>query len=81
MIPFLAIVQNGERQGHKYFITVLVGCEEYSGTFDMPNSVGTLQLSASKMMSTSRVNRPRQRFFWSAIQPYRSTPLGRQLAL
>jgi hypothetical protein len=35
MIPVLATVQNVERQGHGYFITVLVGCEEYSGTFDM----------------------------------------------
>jgi hypothetical protein len=35
MIPILATVQNVERQGHGYFITVLVGCEEYSGTFDM----------------------------------------------
>jgi hypothetical protein len=35
MIPVLATVQNVERQCHGYFITVLVGCEEYSGTFDM----------------------------------------------
>ena len=35
MIPVLATVQNVERPGHGYFITVLVGCEEYSGTFDM----------------------------------------------
>jgi hypothetical protein len=35
MIPVLATVQNVERQGHRYVITVLIGCEEYSGTFDM----------------------------------------------
>jgi hypothetical protein len=35
MIPILATVQNVEKQGDGYFITVLVGCDEYSGTFDM----------------------------------------------
>jgi hypothetical protein len=35
MIPVLSTVQNVEKHGHEYFITVLVGCEGYSGTFDM----------------------------------------------
>jgi hypothetical protein len=35
MIPVLATVQNVERQGHGYVITVHIGCEEYSGTFEM----------------------------------------------
>jgi hypothetical protein len=35
MIPILATVHNVEKQGGGYCITVLVGSEEYSGTFDM----------------------------------------------
>ena len=35
MIPIFATVQNIEKQGDGYFITVFVGCEEYSGTFEM----------------------------------------------